>query len=353
MAHHHWQLYLAESNNLNRIAEISREARGKSFSLALNRAGSFNFNLPLSTDWWEYLNPLQHCVIVSKNHNEVWSGPIWTKSESLASERIEISCVGWFQTLFSRFITDANHTYTTTNEGDIAFALLALANDYEIDSVIYPTFISEGSNTSIEDRTRTYERWQNIGQEIQALTEIEASFDFKIDPITREMNIMNESDFADQTEAVFGFNWGPRNVREVTRETDGSVARNEYFVRGQFSTAHTWDTDSIDTYGLYQEVIEIGELSDVGIGAAIANVEVAVNKNPRILINFDPMAESEILTMPSIFEDYDIGDKVYLSAVRHNVEIKEQAIRVFGASISIDENNNETVNSIQVTMQSG
>ena len=98
-----------------------------------------------------------------------------------------------------------------------------------------------------------------------------------------------------------------------------------------------------------QQVININEISDTNILGAIANAELALNAEPRVTINFDPKAEGSEVNVPSLFEDYNLGDKVYLTAKRDGAEILNQAIRVFGLTLTIDNNGNEKVSSLQTT----
>lgn len=351
MSHALWQFFIAESENMTRIADISLECRDKSFSLSLNRPGSFSFTMPLFTEWKSYLNPAEHCIIAAKNHNVVWSGPIWTKTEDFAEQKISLGAVGWFQELHERFLTLQDYTYSTTNDGTIAFNLLGIANAQEVESVARPTHITAGTNTSQHDITKTFSRWQNIGEEITNLTQIEAGFDFVIDPVTREMNIHAWDDYVDNTEAIFGFNFGPKNVTGVTRDTNAEDMHNQYFITGQYGTAEAHDVTSIEQFGLKQEVINVTEIKDVNILGAVANAELEVNKNPRIIINFDPKAEGFVENVPRFFEDYNLGDKVYLTAKRDGAEIINQGIRIFGIQFDIDINGMEKVSQLQTTAQ--
>lgn len=347
---HNWQIFLAQSDDLEILAEITDQCRDKSLSLQLNRPGSFSCNIPLQSDWTEYLEPWQYCVVLQKNKEIVWSGPLQTKEENFNSSKIDLNFVGWFELLNHRFIVDASHTYTTTNRGTVAFNLLALANGLVLASEVRPTGITEGANTSTGTITKTFERWQNIGQSIVELTEIESGFDFDINPVTKEMNIREWSEFADRTDVVWGFGWGPDNLKEFTRNTDGDALKNDYYLIAQLgSAAHANDTDDgLDIYGVHQEVIQESELTDFDYAGTIANIELATNKRPRVLLQMSPRPGNGA-NIPSIFEDYIIGDKTYVTAKRSGTEILGQPVRIFGVSLSIDELGNENLGQMQIT----
>jgi hypothetical protein len=351
MPPHNWQFFIAESDSLNRVAEISHECREKSFNLSLNRPGTFSCSIPLQTDWYAYLEPWEHCLVAQKNQQVVWSGPLQTKTESFNSNKIGLTFVGWFELLNRRFIVDASHTYTTTNRGTVAFNLLALANALSLESETRATGITAGDNTAIGTITRTYERWQNIGASIIELTEIEDGFDFDIDPETKEMNIRHWDEFTDQTGVVWGYNWGPDNVADLERITDGDALINDYYVVGQYGTSHANDTDAgLDKYGVHQHIEQLTELNDTNFGGTIANIEIATNKIPRISINFNPRSgNDDTLVVPSIFDDFQIGDKTYITAKRGNAELIGQAVRIFGWDFNIDDLGNEKVSTVRVT----
>jgi hypothetical protein len=357
MSHSNWQFFLADSVTMTPLVDISRECTQKSFTLSLNRPGTFNFTIPMFSRGAEFTESSKYCVIAQKNDIPVWSGALWTKTERFASEKIELSAVGWFQYLMKRFITDSSHTYSTINQGDVAFSLLALANAQLIDGVARPTWITAGSNTSTTIYTsKKFERWQNIGQEITNLTDVEAGFDFVIDPVTREMNISNWDEYLDNTDAHFAFNYGPNNVTDVTRTTSADDMANQNFVTGGNSTtveSHDTNTTHQIEYGIHQKTINVNEISDNGILGAISNAETAINSLPRVLLNFDPHAEGATQSVPRLFENYNLGDQVYLTAKRDGQEILNQAIRLFGLTMNIDENGNEKVSSLQTTSQTG
>ncbi len=340
-----WQFFLANSSDMSLIGDLTHEARGKSLQLALNRPGSFNFNLPLSSEFAPYLDPVKYCIIAMKNKNIVWSGPLWTKQETLHDSKISLSAVGWFQLLTKR-VTLVRLSYTAQRRGAIAMDLLARANSTQ------NTYVGTGSNTDVSTplSIKIYEKYANIGAEIQSLSATEAGFDFKVDPINRQLNIKNYTEYTNQTDVVFGFNWGPHNVGQVTRTTDADEMANQIIAIYSNRADAASDATAQSNYRLFQKVLNISENVDPTLGAAIANAEVAINKNPRSLITFTPRLYGTP-NVPSILEDYDIGDKVYLTAKRDSVDISNQAVRVFSANIEIDSNGNEATTGISTTAQ--
>lgn len=347
-----WQVFIADSDNLNRLAEITDHARGKQLKLSMNKAGSFDFNVPMSIADTEYLNILENCIILSRNNQVVWSGPIWTKTENFDEGKISISAVGWFQLLHKRFVTVGDLDYVTWNDGDIAFNLLHLANGQVAGGSPRTTHLSAGTNTSNRNISLKVSMWANIGEEIEKLTQSEGGFDFLVDPEYRALNLYAWDEYNDNG-LVFGSNWGPDNSSGVVRTSSAEEIGNQYYVIGPDSTAEMTDTASVGIYGLHQQVVNINEADDPSILPVIAGAELAVNKDPRVIIEFTPRPPSENYDFPSVFEDFNIRDKVYLTAHKDNSTIEGQAVRVWGFTLDINENNIERVSSMQTAFQTG
>lgn len=343
MAQPKWKLILANSADLSTVADLTSQAKSKQLQLALNKSGSVSFSIPITSNIADEILPVNKCVIVYKNDILVWSGPIWTVEEGLPENSISVNAVGWFEFLMKRYTLEQEVFPAGSNWGDIAFGFLQIANDQQ------DTYITEGSNDSTNEFTteRKYERFVSIGQEISNLSELESGFDFEVDPETRELNIYAQQ-MVDQENLLFGYNFGPNNVKSVKRTNSAEEMANDIYAIGAFLTAHSEDEDYQELYRMFTRVDSLSDVADQVVLAAYVNAEVEVNKGPRILIRFTPFPAGES-NVPSLFEDYNLGDKVYLTAKYGNIQIENQAIRVFGLSVSIDENGNESVSEIQTT----
>jgi hypothetical protein len=339
-----WQFFLAESATLTRIAEIT-DARDKSLSLALNRSGSASFNVPLQSDWIDYFNPMLNCIIVQKNNEVIWSGPIWTTEEDFASSRMSVNAVGWFEILFKRYLKEAIE-FDNVSGGAIAQLLLTEAN------ADFTTWISNGTNGDDMARTVEYEVLQNVGQEIQSLSEVEAGFDFWVHPETRQLHTYRYDDYTDRPEIQFGFNIGAHNLASFGRSINADEMRNQIIVQGDNEAWIANEEDYWPDYNLFTEVISLTETNDDTILQAIANAEVAVNKLPRVVLSFVPKAEGAANSY-TLFEDYNIGDKVYVSAKRQERTVTDQAVRIFGVDVNITNNGIEQVTSIKTSFEGG
>lgn len=331
-----WKLILANTKTLEQIAELD-QARDISLTMTLNSPGNISFSIPVLNDKSLLVKCITTSILAYRDNILIWSGPVWTISESLPDNKIGVTAVGWFEILNHRLIS-ADVTYTATDAGSIASSLLADANGQS------PTLITLGSVETSQIRTRSYKKYQNIGQEIKGLSDIEAGYDLDINPSTRKLNIYAERKTI--TNVVFEYQ---SNLSSISRSIDGSTLTNKIWVLGKGLTGTATDFSSVDNYGLYEENTSLSEISDSTIIGAFCNAEIAIKKTPREIVNFTPFPWTETNNVPRIFEDYTIGDVVYVTAKYGTVQIERKACRVFGATINITNEGNEKISQIQST----
>lgn len=286
-----------------------------------------------------------------KNDEIVWSGPLWTRNIDLNTSKITLSAVGWFEILMNRFLWDnVPSTYTSTNEGDIAISLLNIANSD------FPTWITVGENTTLSNRTKTYEIWQSIGEEIINLSDIEDGFDIYLDPETRMLNLHDASQFSDRTDVQFGMNFGKNNIANLIINENGGEMRNRIQVVGANGTVQTYNSNhtapdnSQDFNNVFTEVIQETEESNSQLLAAIANAEGAMKQWP--ITDYEIELKTQKEGDYELFEDYFIGDKIYVTAHKRidgDLIAFEIEPRIFGATINLDDNNVEKVSNLQTT----
>jgi hypothetical protein len=324
--------------------------------VALNKPGNFSFNLPITTNSSAYLNPVEYCVIVVKNGDPIWAGPLWTKEIDFDSGKINLSAVGWFELLNKRHLFWPL-SYTNQTDGYIVTALLNAANDNEYGLGVYnppdpvDTHILPLADGTSQLRTINYEQFQNIGEAITNLTAVENGLDFKISPVSRQMSLLAPENY-DDNGLIFAAGWGPDNITGVNFQVNGDDLANKYFVTGATSTAEANNSGSIDQYGLHTKIINLGEVEDTDFLGYVANAELAITQEPRLVTTFAPKPQSvDHPEYPSAFEDYNVGDKVYLTAHKLGFEVNNLGLRIFGFTVTIDENNNERVTSVQTTYQ--
>jgi hypothetical protein len=245
---------------------------------------------------------------------------------------------------------------------------------------VRPTPISLGvvdfpANPSGANRSRDYEAGQKIGPTLEELSEIESGYDFNID--TREETInggrtyMRRLDIRwglvkagttirgigqDRPDVLFAIGWGPKNLRSVTQRHDLSRMCNRFNAKAPGTNSRAQDITAMDRYGLWENTENIpdeGVKQEVLQGYAAA--EVAYRSNPIRFYDPSPLSISSSKRVPWLYDDYSIGDIVYLvardGAIRIGVDDgKPQAIRLFSMSVSLDENDNENISSFVTSL---
>lgn len=198
-------------------------------------------------------------------------------------------------------------------------------------------------------RNITYTRGQSIGAAITDLSDTEAGFDFTIDPITRVMNIKNWNEYADKTQTVdFGYSWGPNNMSNFNRQIDASTMCNRMTAYGKYGGGMAEDIPSQQEYQLFEEEAQLSEVVNPNVLLGYAGGEVVIRKEPRQVYSFQPYPWVDGRT-PQPFVDYGLGDKVVFSAKEApRVQISKQAVRVFGINITITDDGNEKLDTLQV-----
>lgn len=253
--------------------------------------------------------------------------------------------------------TEQNNFYQM-NPTAIAQSLLTYAD------LRSPVPVSNGSistNGSEVARTVRFRPFQNIGQEIIQLSNLENGFDIWIDPSTRVMNLYHQAVVgnvigrgSNKTSSVlFGYGTRPDNVLSLRETTDPSWMVNWIAVQGKSTTQSTYqgatDSSSVSTYYAFDESVQLGEVSDVNVLTAYANAEIAIRSSPRKIYEFVPVMSTPTFPVFRPFIDYDLGDVVSLSARVGSISFANQAIRIYGFDLTFDEEGNEIVSSLQTS----
>jgi len=91
-------------------------------------------------------------------------------------------------------------------------------------------------------------------------------------------------------------------------------------------------------------------MRDAGMMLAYAGAEIIVRANGRITYNVTPFSSGNPNSnVPEPFIAYRIGDQGRLTAVHPpRVNIRGQAVRVFGLSLTIDDNGYAQLGALQV-----
>lgn len=340
-----WEYVLAKSRDMETIGKL-RRCHDRQLSVDLNKSGSTSGWTPTADRLSSAIWPWSTCIIAQHDGNPYWSGPIISRNISMAAGRATFSCVGWFERLMHLLLQDQQTQYEDQDAGFIISDLLTKARAQD---PLLPITIGEIQLT--QKRTISYGLDQSIGQAIQDLAELEAGVDWHIDPITRKLNIL-----ARRGEPKPDCKWTligdgksqQSNCSEVVENVDGSTLVNQIRPRGQFGSGIGEDGPSQTIYGVFQEAPSLSDVKDSNILNAFAAGEIVYRSQPRVTYTITPKPSSKA-TVPKLFRDFDIGDTGFLTARRDFINVRDQATRMFGASLAISDTGVEMITNLQTT----
>jgi hypothetical protein len=334
-------------------------ATSKANDIGLNRPGAARFSLSAYDDMaYEIFHgdpvraTLQRSIMVVRNKVILWSGFLTTMAGDFPNngDMMNWTALGWFEQLNYRelhadlnFIGNNPATGKPWTDADIAYGLLSQANAQD------PTWVSKGIASGPRvNRERVYKKGQKIGPAIHDLSQIENGYDYWVDPITRELHLSGAGSPYTQSAAHFGYKWGPNNLSRLSVQEDGTATRNRISANGPGGIGTDEDATSISVNGIFEETVNLAEVFDPVILVAFAGAEIAIKAYPQIVYNITPFPAGAA-RIPQIFDEYQIGQKVFFSAKVGAFQVDKQAARVFSASIEIDANGNEIISSLQIS----
>jgi hypothetical protein len=405
-----WDWWLINSSDMSEITQLN--VHNRHLEPRLNNQGKV-------TGWVHLLDPDAPKIVphqtglrLDRDGQTVYSGAIWQANDSSSasgtgqqsgSDKVDIVSYGWFNGLggsgsngrlvhtgaeFQAMLAAPNGVawqtanggaYTSlgidtaiqlaysasqfpqTSDAAIIFDLLNRAN---IDS---PTLITPGNVYGTPyQRNLTLQRFQNVGQEILQLVNVENGVDFFVDPLTRKMHLYGQGasgsslisngrgiDRGQQT--IFSY---PGNCTAFSRTADGTQTQNRLEVIGQYGVGRADDIGSQSVNGLLEVNTSLSEVVDPNILIAYAQAEVTIKSRPWTVITFTPRpvvsADDKTPGVPRPFQDYDLGDIVYVQARRGRLQVgypNPQPVRVFGWSMDIDDDGIERVSNVMTTYQ--
>lgn len=380
MANAKWKFLLANTNDLSSIGELT-QARGRQLNLRLNAPGDASFSLPMSNDLAGSVSPLSTAIKAyragSTGTKLIWSGYV-NAVEEQGDGMMTVSCVGWLQRLFLRLLRQ-NKTYpfvasTSTDDSVIVADLLAEANlttapDGYVVPIITgaspatPTLITWGGTLPNEGAGgataytnqflgKQYQKWQNIGQSIQELTELMNGCDIFVTPDTRNFYVYRKRQVI-RPEVVWGYNWGPNNVQSFGRQLDATSVVNYVNAQGRYGQGASDDPTSKNAYGLIEEQIALSDVVDPPTGPSVlatyAAGEVVLRSQPRVIYTLQPFPYTIGGRVPEPFVDYGMGDRTYITAIKKpRINVANQGARIFAMSVGIDEEGNERLGPLQL-----
>lgn len=342
-----WKFLLCNSSDLSFIREL-RNAHDRTLNVDINKSGSASGWLPMSDKAASLIQLWSTCIVAQYGSTIFWSGPISNRRISYAQGRVSFNAVGWFDRLMNFLVQDnPSVQYANQDAGAIASSLIgkARAQDPHLP-------ITMGSVTLTQNRTITYQRDQNIGQAINDLVQLESGFDWYIDPVTRQFNVVAQLG-QDRPSCKWSFiadgQSQQSNLADLEVFEDGTAIVNWIAPRGQYGTiTPVQEPVSQDAYGVFMEAPSISDVVDSNILTAYANAELVYRAQPRVTYTLTPKSSAKV-TVPRLFRSFNIGDTTYLTARRDQHVITDQAVRIFGVTLAIQDNGAEVLSNLQTT----
>lgn len=339
-----WRFLLARSHDMELVGELKR-ASSRTLTVDNNKSGSAQCDYPVDAPHAGEVSPWETCLVAQRDDDWYWSGPVQQRVADLAGNKLTIPAVGWFERL-NRILLQEEESFADEDAGSIASSLLDLARAQD------PTLpITIGAVETTQNRTITCGMDASIGAEIQRLAEVESGYDWYVDPRTRQLNVVERRGVDRQDCKWFWLlddSSNQANLTNVIQTVDGTTVANDIKARGRFTTGHAEDVDSKARYGLHQDSPSLSDVPDTDILLAYANAEITYRKDPRVTYQIFPRSPTDA-SVPRLFGDFNIGDTTYLTARRGFVEIDDQPIRVFGATLNIRSDGSEEVTNLQTT----
>jgi hypothetical protein len=348
-----YRFELVRSSDMKLIRNLSEgPAVGRQFVPTLNRPGTFSAQVPIESAVALDLRKRSTGVLVSRNEVPIWSGGVVNIADNASAGTTQFTCVGWLEELDHRFVRAAEVSslaFSGVTGGAIAQTLISTVNaQTDSGGIVRPTHVGFGSRTDAQVRTRAYKVGDNYGQLLRELVEIENGLDLFVDPLTRRLSTRAPTEYVDRRSVVFGYQVTPHNLADLQRVEDGTtIANRETVATSGNVMVVADDADAIDNAGvMLEEWVSLSDVADATIAGAYANAELVYKRYGTVTYQAKP---SDFGDLPRPWDDYQLGDQVYLSVDRGRLQLDRQAVRVFSLTIAVDDNGNEVVSELGVS----
>jgi hypothetical protein len=343
---------LVDANDMTSKGSL-RAAYGRSFKPVFNGPGTFSFSASLAAEIAPLIAMRSSGVLITRNERPIWSGGVTNIVRDATAGAMQVTATGWREEFDHRYVRkdeEAALAFVAVEGGSIVQSLITACNA-QTDSAgfVRPVRIKPGGFSDTQLRTRAYHVGDNYGTSIQELSTIENGVDFRVDPLTRTLSTVAPTDYVDRTDVAFGWGVAPFNLDNVVETSDGTnIFNRENAVTSGGIVTPADDQDAINEAGvMLEEWISLSDVSDVNIAAAYANAELVVKRRGLITYQLTPKSFGNL---PRPYDDFEWGDKAYLSVERDSFLIENQAVRLFAGTINYSDEGDEIVSELEVAM---
>jgi hypothetical protein len=335
-----------------------RTTKSLSYSRALNKLATCSFQIALDDPLSPTLSTTAAFVKLYRGTSLRYFGPIVTAEETIDRESKSLaitSADGWIlqKRLAGKSATGQVFS-TATDLAQIAKSLIDTTN------TMAETGISTTTVTMSAASARTYTAgpYRFILEIVQELGSALDGFDWRLVPIENWVNgAVSGTKFAymhavpvigsNQPTAIFEYGLNTRsNVLNYTKTTSRDGQANLVFLAGADYVSPVSDSDpsAQGTWGVQEDILTMGDLTDATMRAQIAAEHIIVRSRPRTLIKLTPHIDPGVTgRLPQPFVDYDIGDTITARIVDNGLVKFAGLLRVYGINVSIDEQGFERI----------
>jgi hypothetical protein len=379
-----WRFILVNSNNLSHIGELA-QASDKKLEVVLGKPGSASFSYPMNADYAALIQPYK-TGIKAIRWNRVaslaagkpvwdcmWSGYVLPIDEDVTNNKMSVACVGWLQRLGRRLMR-REKKYNAVDDAVIIRDMIDEANltltpdNYAVpipagSSPSTPTWLTWGGTQPNEGpggatayvattRSKTVAKYSTMLSVIEEMQSIENGGNIVVDPLTRVVTWHRKYRRV-RDDVVFGFQWGPQNARAFNRNIEADAQVNYLVATGAAGTIPQYMDDATQQseIGLLEESVALSDVRDNDVLLRYAGGEILVRSKGHITYQIQPfpIPYDRPGNVPEAFLDYRVGDQARFTAVHEpRVNIRGQAIRLFGINIDISNDGLATLGPLQV-----
>jgi hypothetical protein len=343
---------LVDANDMTHLYSLSK-ATGRSLKPVFNGPGTFTFNLALDAKAAYLVRLRSTGVMINRNEQPIWSGGVTNVVKNAQANSMNVTATGWLEEYDHRYVRKGEEvSWANEYDGHIVEALLEAANaQTDTDGHVRPLRLRFDGAWTQALRRRSYHVGDNYGASIRELTTIENGCDIRVDPLTRVLTTVPNTDFVDRTGVRFGFGVEPFNLSDAIETDDGTNLFNrENAVTSGGIVASADDQDAIARAGvMLEEWNSLSDVSNVSIAAAYANAELVVKKDGLITYQ---LSVKPYGNLPRPYDDFSWGDQAYFSVNQGAFQVSNQAVRLFAGTINYTDEGDEVLAELEVAMSS-
>lgn len=344
---------LVSSVDMTTIDTLNLVATNRTFKPVFNGAGTFDFVIPLDCRQAYLISARATGVAIERNTKTVWSGGITNITKSAESNTMTVTATGWLEEFERRYVRKSEEptlAFSSVIGGQIVKTLMDTCNaQTDSTSTVRPLHLTFGTFSDTQVRSRTYHVGDNYGASISEMSTIENGVDFHIDHATRVLSTVAPDAYQDLSDLHFGYGVQPFNLADAVETTDGTTMFNrESVVTTGGVVAVADDPDAIGMAGvMLEEWTSLSDVADATIAGAYANAELLAKSGGLITYQLTPAQYGDV---PRPYDDFEWGDKAYLSVSRGALQITNQAVRLFAGTIAYSDQGDEVLSELEVAL---